>query len=429
MENKKAIDVSRELDKIKLWKLSEYMLGRTLCSTNILYYNGEATWKKCVYLLLRSCCEVSYISGRYGKGKKIYFLFSSHNSGRKDHTDIYKKIASTCRNRVELSFKKVNLKRVSLKSVFRLLSIPVWYYQINKLPISGRHKIFLLVNLLCALSERDAIERELICKECSMLVCYFDGAMAESLVAQDLNRLGQKTATLQHGHFHPNGFAFYASVCQYFLANSNYECYLAKKAEVHARYIIALGMGKYIGNEKETINNTYKKEKIGIVFDGDDYFENNVNMLEIVKEIAVKKGYHIYVKFHPTSKTLQYKSFIDDDYICVVDVNWAVEKFMEEVDFIVVANSTILLEAIFMLKPWYRYCNSAEDVFAGIDQNRFSTAKEFDKLIQKEVLFSEMMEIRDYVVGKGNPEKMYKNFFEKCILGLGEMEDNEEILQ
>lgn len=427
MENKKAKDVSQKLDKIKLWKLPEYMLGRTLCSTNIVYYNGGVTWRNCAYLLFQSCCKVLYTSKRYGKGNKVYFLFSSHNSGRKDHAEIFEKIAYTCRNRVELTFEKVILKRIRVKNGLRVLLVPVWYYQIRKLPISRQHKFFLLVNLLCALAERDAIEKGLVCEECSLLVCYFDGAMAESLVAQDLNLLGKRTATVQHGHFHPNGFAFYASVCQYFLANSYYEYHLAKKAGVLAKHIVPLGIGKYIGEEKRNfISIANKQKKIGVVFDGDDYFENNVKMLKIVKQFAVNNRYDIFVKYHPTSRVFRYKSFMDDNYICAVDMSWTVEKFMEEMDFIIVANSTILLEAIFVLKPWYRYCNSTEDVFAGIDQNVFSTVEEFDNLIQQEVLLSEMIEIRDYVIGKEDSEKMYRDFFENSILGLGEVENNED---
>ncbi len=431
MNDKKAVEVSKKLDNIKLWKLPEYMLGRALCVDNIIYDNGGITWRNCVYMILQSYCEISYMKIDHGSGNRIYFLFSSHNSGRKEHAETFEKIAGTCRNRIELVFDRINFRKIKIKNILRTFLMPVWLFQIKVLSISGKHKLFLLANLLCALAERDVIE-ELVSEECSMMVCYFDGAAAESLVVQDFNLMGRKTATMQHGHFHPNGFAFYASTSQYFLASSNYECRLAKQAKVLADYVIALGMGKYIGEEKKNfIKDEQKRNSVGVVFDGDDYYDNNVEMLKVVKQFAVRREMYIKVKYHPTSQIKLYEDYIDSNYMYNVNFDVSVEKFMDEVDFVIVANSTILLEAIFMMKPWYRYRNPQNDIFEGIDNNVFSTVEELEQEYQKEMSLSEMLEYKNYILGNKDAESEYRKFFEKDILNLEGIEEssfNEEIL-
>lgn len=414
MENKKAIEISEKLDNIKLFRIRKYMLGRTLCAANIVYYNGEVNWKTCIHLLLQSCYEVKYFYGEFGRGDKICFLFSSHNSGREDHRETFHKITSTCKSRIELVFDRISKSKIGLKNVFRLLLLPIWYFQLQTLPISKLHRMYLLAKLFLALSEKEAIEEKIPWGNCCLFTCYFDGAAVESLVVQDLNMLGYKTATLQHGHFYPNGFAFYASTSQIFLALSNYEKQLAIKSGIKAQEIVVLGMGKYIGQQqKEEICPSKVKNIVGIVFDGDDYYDNNIEMLKVVKQFAECMNFKILVKLHPTSKNNLYEKYIDKKLIYSTDTNMSASRFMEEVEFIVLANSTILLEAIYLLKEWYRYCNRENDVFDGIDYGKFSSFNELMQEYKLKNTFDKGKEIRNYIIGSKNPESAYEEFFEK----------------
>jgi hypothetical protein len=258
------------------------------------------------------------------------------------------------------------------------------------------------------------------------LVSVFDDIFSiDNLVVQICKKMGKKTSTFHHALINGSfGYIEYKySPSDYFLAWGEYTKDTAIKYGMDKNKIKVLGpLTKLYGNNKEEPIYT-EKRIIGVSTRGtmgDKYASDNIELIKIINEFARKHDYKYVIRLHPSDRH-KYGKYIDDQ-LCIRESNSkrtkdTVQNFINNVDFVVCANSSVYADALDMGKMAFRYIPESEydeDVCEGIDFGRISSLEQLESIYNAEGIHSKKIEeTSNYIFQKGDIAKNYSKFFGK----------------
>lgn len=250
-----------------------------------------------------------------------------------------------------------------------------------------------------------------------LMLSYYDAEPFQNYSIQYGKNEGCKTATLQHGimlaprsSLNDNvdfvGIEFKAFVSDLFLVWNDFTRNEAVKSGISEEKIIVLGISKCIGQQR--INSEGRK-LIGVILDGRFEQENNPIMIDIVKRFCTEFHYKYVVRYHP--------AFRGDEYSGIMDQNGYVSKknellldFLQNIEFCVVANSTVLWEMEYHCIPFLNYSS-------GGDKDKYRDYKGILKFADYETMKEKYMRLSNlYVDYKEDTEDKYRKFFLKFLV-------------
>ncbi len=290
------------------------------------------------------------------------FLFTGDGIGRPDYVKCLEMVAAQCDTASQWVMDR---KKPCLRANYLLgmLLIPVWALRLNRILHNFMISLDFAAGLYRAKKQGELIFKQMQRAGVRSVVTFCDAWSIESVVAQAANRAGMVTATLQHG----NGTEiFYGSCSKYYLANSLLSRENCLEAGIPAERVIVTGPMKYAG-QKFDYPDIDRVHTVGVVFDGAQNFENNVQMLEAVHSALVGTNIRCCIRFHPNNNREDYAPYLGQMDIICDDL----AEFEDTIDLCVVYNSSMFTDMIYKHIPVCRFKNGKVDLFPQVQDTGF----------------------------------------------------------
>lgn len=399
-----------QFKKVKLPFLGGYDVNRVLAEYIFGYSMKrfptgiKKTFRRMMASLFTYNIEVSGNSG-------VAFIFTGDGKGRPDYIEALDKVVKQADSAI-----KVVLDRKRLH--FRITYIPglfielLWALQLNRLIHNFNVSMDMAVSLYRAKKQGERIYLELRKRRVKTVVTFCDLWAIESIITQQANKDRLITATLQHG----NGTdILYGSCSKYYLANSKLSRKNCIIAGIPENKIIIAGPMKYAG-EIYSYPNALSMRRIGVVFDGAQNFENNVEMLNVIHDALNGYDGTCCIRFHPNNRRDDYLPYLKETDIVYDDL----AEFEREIDICVVYNSSMYTDMIYKKIPVYRFKNGKIDLFTELEDRGFSNSDELRKIFKKiqsepETVLQEQLGVFDQVFGSECTAVAYRDFLKNKI--------------
>lgn len=300
------------------------------------------------------------------------------------------------------------LKKISL--------MPIWLYQLRHIIVKAPIKIWLLKLLLQLKDRQEFINRIVNIQKYNLCVVHYDACTFGNHIAQFFKNHKIKTATLQHGVMlapRPGlenivdfcGIEFYNFVSDYFLAWNEFTKKEAIKCGIDSNRIIVAGMSKYFVDVRST--RMQETKLIGVILDGKDEMDNNETLINMAKKFAEEMGYHYILRLHPYFRGDEYNHLINPSNGGVCSKNVGLFDFLKNLEFCLLANSTLLFELETLKIPYLRYSSGdIKDKFRDYQSPMFHNYDELKNkyLCQEHVSYMDKIETN-------NAKRKYETFF------------------
>lgn len=381
--------------------LAEYIFGYSMKRFPTSIKN---TFRRMIASMFTYNIEVSGNSG-------VAFIFTGDGKGRPDYIEALDKVVKQADSAI-----KVVLDRKRLH--FRITYIPglfielLWALQLNRLIHNFDVCMDMAVSLYRAKKQGESIYLELRKRRVKKVVTFCDLWAIESIITQQANKDRLITATLQHG----NGTdILYGSCSKYYLANSKLSRQNCIIAGIPENKIIIAGPMKYAG-EVYSYPNAVSMRRIGVVFDGAQNFENNVEMLNVIHDALIGYDGTCCIRFHPNNRRDDYLPYLKDTDIVYDNL----AEFEQKIDICVVYNSSMYTDMIYKKIPVYRFKNGKIDLFTELEDRGFSNSDELQKIFQRiqsepDAVLQEQLGLFNQVFGSECTAVGYREFFENKI--------------
>ncbi|BFJ84791.1 hypothetical protein Ruko_12080 [Ruthenibacterium sp. TH_2024_36131] len=362
------------------------------------------------------------------KSDTLFFCASGYH--RADHLKNFMKVYECCpcadalvgKNFVEHE----NPYAIHWKNLIRYLGKSVgWFVMAVKRGLKFSAFIHIWPNLI-EIDSLIGIISELPLQRYKRLVVYFDGWPTDCFMVQLFKESGKVTYTLQHGTFARGidnfkntdeyGFELKVSTADFFLAWNKYTVQEAEVMGLDTYRFRILGMPKFIGVKQGDFHKKATR-KFGVVLNWNANSQQNIALVKVANQIAGKIGFQYILKYHPTDKGIEYDAYVSKG-LCrgvICGRTTTLEEYIEQVDFSIVGNSSMLLELLWMGSSIYHYFEPGQyDKYQSVAEISFSDINGFEDIFDLNA--EDLNEIRSRICGPTNPEEQYKNFFEKECL-------------
>ena len=372
--------------------LSEYVFGYSM--------QRFPTGKKNVlrrFLGAMFCYPMSVI----GEGATA-FLFTGDGIGRPDYLDCLRAAAGQCEN-ASLWIMDRRKPQLRAKCIFGMGLVLLWALRLNRVVHHIAVSLDLATGLYRAKNQGEAIFHKMQAKGIQKLVTFCDAWSTEGVTTQLAKKIGIPTATLQHG----NGTEIlYRSCSDYYLANSLLSRENCLIAGMPTEKIVVTGPMKYAGQEFACSKIT-KVQRMGVVFDGAQNFENNIEMLNVVHDAIADTDVRCYLRFHPNNRREDYGSYLlPSDVVCD-----DLAEFERTIDFCVVYNSSMFTDMIFKRIPVCRFKNGKVDLFPQLQDTGFRDANTLRAILSD--VTSAPDALYEQVFGADCGSNRYRRFFDE----------------
>lgn len=339
------------------------------------------------------------------------FLFSGDGLGRPDYLRCLETVAAQC-DSASLWIMDRQKPRLQLGNFSGLVLIPIWALRLNRILNDFTASLDFAAGLYRAKKQAVAIFGEMRKKGIQRLVAFCDAWSIESVATQLANNAGMATATLQHG----NGTEiFYGSCSDKYLANSLLSRENCLEAGMPEEKIVVTGPMKYAGHEFAYPDKTCI-QTVGVVFDGAQNFDNNVQMLDVVHEAIKNMDIRCCLRFHPNNRREDYAPYLRQSDVICDDL----AEFERTIDLCVVYNSSMFTDMIYKHIPVSRFKNEKVDLFPQVQDTGFRDANTLRTLLEEmaaepQGCIARQQELYDRVFGGNCKSDSYRRFFcRKC---------------
>ena len=297
-------------------------------------------------------------------------------------------------------------KHFSLSNFFASTCLPFWACALKKKTGSFRLAWDAAVSLFRAIRQAKKLYKKRL-KGYSKIVTFCEQWSIDAAVTQLAKKDGKKTITLQHG----NGTEiFYTVTSDNLLCSSVGSKNNAIACGVDEGKIVVCGPMKYAG-ERYAYHPPARVQKIGVVFDGADNFQNNIELLQIAHAWSEKNGAVCLVRFHPSNDRTQYAEFMRQTDIVCEDL----PSFEKQIDACLVYNSTLYTDMLYKKIAVYRYQNGKINLFPELNDTAFDSEEKLDGILNRLICqpseaLDEQLALRKQVFGDVD-ENAYANFF------------------
>lgn len=341
-----------------------------------------------------------------GRGNTA-FLFSGDGVGRPDYLRCLETTAAQC-NSASLWTMDRQKPRLQVGNLPGLILIPIWALRLYRILHNFTASLDFAGGLYRAKKQGEAIFHQMQKSGIRRLVTFCDAWSIESVVTQLANKAGMTTVTLQHG----NGTEiFYGSCSDYYLANSLLSRENCLKVGMPAEKIVVTGPMKYAGREF-AYSDIARVQTVGVVFDGAQNFENNVQMLGVVHEAMEGMSIRCCLRFHPNNRREDYGPYLQKSDVVCDDL----AEFERTIDLCVVYNSSMFTDMIYKRVPVYRFKNGKVDLFPQVQDIGFWDAEALRRLLTEmnedlQSCTDKQEEVYDRIFGEDCKSNSYWRFF------------------
>ena len=410
--------IGNEITKIELSGFEYYNIQK------LFFYisefdriNPENNEIKFYKLLFRTFYETDNWNFEKGSSNIVFFL---QNSTRQDVVKMVKSVANIVENRNFIYLSKK--KSLHLSKFYKYLKLLIkWNKELRRTNLT-RNQINKTLNVLLRMTKLKVKLEALEYRDYKLLVNFYDAETIGNFVSQTFKLNDVKTATLSHGIVlaeRDNSIIDYAGielkgfVSDFFLAWNNLTKYEAAKQGVDIDKIKVLGIPKFLGWQDFKLKS--QPNVLGVVLDNwsGDIF--NKILIDFANKFCKRNDFKYTIRFHPSFNGKEYNNFIDQNYFIGNNKSSTIANYSENVEFTIIANSTVFIELVYIKHKVYRYSIKDHlDKFRDLGHNTFENFKEFEKLYKNKIdesdkLFDKLCTVKDV-------DKSYYNFFNDFLI-------------
>lgn len=380
----------KKFNNVSFVKLKDYRLGQFFVVTYDEVKNGIQSEKSKLRLLFKNIlrCFISDSDYKFDCdiSNKIILFYSHQHATRDDYVKLMQDVHSYIDSSILLTgvAKKPQLK-VSLKSFFNLLLLPIWYMQISKVEKDAFMRLYLLYKLSFAYRWLNELQANYqFFKNSKGLVTIFDAREYENLMTLYFKTIGKKTATIQHGTYaaikeFPDDYAiqFLGFVSDEMWTWGDYYSQKAIASDLGENRIVSVAYPRRV-----TRLESAKTGVVGVILDGGPVAETiNKKLIEIAIAYASKNNMKIILKPHPHDRRDFTKSMVGfKNYSVTYDY---IFDYAVKVDFSICFASSVYIDLLSVQAPVYRlsYQNIADGYKGLSTDDVFSTLEGLEKLV------------------------------------------------
>lgn len=335
------------------------------------------------------------------------FIFTGDSNGRPDYVQCIRKVKTQCDDSVLYIMDRTK-PQFTISHIFSFITELIWAVKLNSLNHDFNISFDMAVSLYRAQKQGKHIYK--VIGGTRRIVTFCDLWNIESIITQKANREKVPTATLQHG----NGTdILYGSCSKYYLSNSKLSTVNCLYAGMPENKVILVGLMKYAG-EKFKYKEFSKIKKIGVVFDGAQNFENNVEMIQVIHKALEGTDIKCCIRFHPNNNREDYQLYMSDSDEVYDDL----AEFEKSIDICIVYNSSMYTDMIYKKILVYRFKNGKVDLFLGLNDKGFSNSEELNVLladieIDRNEYIGRQEILYDQIFGTECQTDSYKKFFDE----------------
>lgn len=350
----------------------------------------------------------------------VVFLWGLSTAKRKDHEEKFDSVANTIEDSCIIKAdRSLNLTFYPLY-LFKLLKFIFVCKKLNAEKRLCRYIAYWLFSLYCQLENLKTLYNHI--KNKKLLCVWCDVMPSDYIAVEFFKSKGIKTATLQHGEYNPNSLegnlAYMLSPSDYFICFGKHASRLAQIAGLKNEKLLELGNPEFVGKSLPQKMDNKKTGYFGLSLSYLDFKEENINLLKNAVLISEFTGLKCFIRQHPSLNMSDYSEYTHDKCFEFQDKKESMEKFIENVEFVVLGLSNVYISLIMKLIPVFRLqLPNKSDQYSDINWSTFSDIEEFKKLYNKfinEPSFMEqcMIEARCFLNSDDSLRK-YREFFEK----------------
>lgn len=292
-----------------------------------------------------------------------------------------------------------------------------WYTTIRRCSYNMRETFLTLATVFKFYDIEKYLSKEPSFLNYKLWVLFYDALPVENFISQYAQKLGAKTATLQHGimlaprdvkplNMDFAGLEFESFTSDFFLVWNEFTKHEALKSGIKDEQIRVLGIAKCL--YAPHIQRHEHNNQIGVILDGKFEDENNEPMIRLVNGFCERHSMKCVLRYHPNYDGTEF------DYVMIRGITQKYEKnksltdFLSEVDFCVLANSTVLFELENYNVPFVRYSTGNDK-----DKYRDYTCGTFNDSVSLEKSYQQMK--KKSMVKQQSTEIQYEKFFQSFL--------------
>lgn len=386
--NEELLLVREKISKIDFGQLRGYDVA-TILSTPFFSWDKE---KIRIINLVKDIVKslFFYENVIVNPGEEVLFFESIEYLERNTYQQMLRKVEECVERKwIVRPEKKI---RFYLGSIKYWLIFCEWKKKINHVLKNSRLSLYLSLCLLRAYVELEKFKNTIKGISPDVIVTFCDVLPVDAMIVQWARKNKIKTVTLQHGHFNASdrGWVFGRSKSDFFLLQGKYARDQALKSGHPEKGLKTVGMMSYIGkSRKEMQALQHDKTSFAVLLNGPGAKEDNPGFVKCADEIAEKYGLQYIIRVHPALRREEYEVFFSSDYCCGESKqSESIEQLVSKTQFVLVGNSTMFIETLYVGGVVFRYLGYSQDIYDGIGWCAFRDATEFGTIYDKCVLNS-----------------------------------------
>lgn len=390
------------VNKIPYLKISkEFFSGMEYYSINLwpimaneiytYYKNQDRKFSERLKLIVRFIFFIDNFKIEKNKGK----ILASYFMPRDDHHNLVKKALSSF-SKKELFFldayehKKKPLKNYKFYFPNLWLLLIIWkkFRKVNLKKLFGRYYYLFIARTYQRYKQISYFKKVIDKLEPTGYVAFCSSAFGEeSIITLLCKKRGIPTFSLQHGlivNYHkysPQEILNENILADYTLLWGKIT-YDVQKKYINPDRLIIIGNPKYVKKKRQKKKkNLMKRGLILFPVTGND--KTKKELIGIIKEIVKKyPKMEFFISIHPFDNLEDYKKNIIGKNVYFVKRGENIDEFFEKIDFVILHNTTLAIEALNYSIPIFRYNDEA---FVSLWKNDdiFGNLKELEGLIEK----------------------------------------------
>ena len=349
-----------------------------------------------------------------GKGT-LLFLYSNAYGNREDLWSNFYSVSELFNDKIVI-FPEKSFS-FSIKKIEKIKYLIMWNKQLKKIIKDTYTRFFIVKELFLIYIDYleciDIIKN----KKINLLVSFCDVHPLESLFTQFFNLNSINTVTLQHGVYSSviNNWVFLGSKSLYMLGFGQFTYDEGAILGIEKNKIKKIGAMSAIGVNLKNKPKSYKNNIMGLILDGEEFYELNKRMISFAQDFCLKRNIKLLIKFHPTSNKDDYKQYISSKQKIELYSNEILLKdFVKMIDFAIVRNSTCIIELLQLWIPTFIYSEKKQlyDVYKNIKFGKFTSDNELEYYINNinsEKVKKVITYMREYFCESGDPSNRFKN--------------------
>ena len=410
------------INNLKFKHFEDIKCGELL-ATKLFYEKKSISYISALRYLI-SIFLNSHIYKKNKSDSETAFFFTPSYAGRMDHYNDFIAVAS-CVNEPLIFNGNKQKKAFSINRIIAIFYWFLWLVEMKKTGFQLNYCMQLCNLMLQTYYVLEEVKTNKFNKDkIKLVVTFCDVHPCDYLITQYFNRLGIKTATLQHAVFY-HGTQWYCyrfSHSNYFFANSEYCKNEALKSDYKGEVKIVGSMKSiYLTNSDDNRGSENGlKKTFGLALCGLTFAEQNRSLLDYASYLQKKWGYSVLVRFHPALKKEEYMAAINklEKYEFS---NEPVNEFASKCDFVILGASNMFAELIGFDTPTFRVISDGvADIYEGIDEFKFENREELDKLVEliddKKELVPILRKVKRYLCPEGDIKELYRRTIQEIIL-------------